>query len=243
MIRNLAWPALLLLLVIPACSNNAPINEIVARSGPVTISQNDLTPWMRAFAQTPGTPKQRVPDAPSFDLCSKGLKSNPNAPKSLAGRRGACKQGYAQLQKKSLTWLLNSISLRDQAKQRGWLPSMEKKVFGQIKESSKNKAFLKDLNQSGLSPAMAQDRILVNRIAERIAKESSKIKQPSKQQVLDYLNEKKLNSFASAQKSLFKRNQKKAVALEFKKIAFELTQQTSCLKKLFVKFCSKTLPK
>jgi hypothetical protein len=235
----------MLLLLIPACSNNknASTNEMVARSGPVTIYQSDLTPWMSAFAQTPGAPKQRVPDAPSFNLCSKGLKSNPDAPRSLAGRKAACKQGYTQLQKKSLTWLLNSISLRDQAKQRGWLSSMERQVSGQIKESSKNKAFLTDLNQSGLSLAMAQDRILVNRIAERIAKESSKIKQPSKQQVLDYLNEKKLNSFASAQKSLFKRNQKKAVAIEFKKIAFELTQQTSCLKKLFVKFCSKTLPK
>lgn len=248
MLRPLS--VLLLALVtatITACGNSVPLAPgLAAQSGPTAISEKEVERWMVAFAQTPGQPFRRIPDAPSFTGCAQGIAQSQGAPKSLAARKQACKKGYETLQDEALVWLLNQAELTRQAKRRGIYQRISQDSRRKLSRLAKNKNFAKELKLAGLTEEMAYQRIFTNRVGKAITNEARRsAPRPSEGEIKAYLIKEKLPANSKnekrAAKELYQFNQEKAVRGQFRQITKELTSRTTCRQEYKVRFCGRVV--
>lgn len=230
---------LIIALSVGGCSDQLP-NNVAAQSGPQAISKAEVDRWIPFYAQTPGQVPRQVPDAPNFKKCAQGLSRIKEAPKDEEARVAACRRGYLSLKRKAMTWVLNQNELIDIAEKRGFLDRLEAKTNRRVEQLSKDPRFRRYVKNSYLTQDMVRDRILVNRIAEKIKLDAVKeVAPPKRDAVIRYQKEETIPSPKSARDQLYRRLQDEAVYRQFEAISRQLKAKTICDRDYPSRFCSR----
>lgn len=225
-----------LALLVSGCGQQLP-DGVAAKSGGVDIKTSQVEAWIPFFAQTPGQRQRSVPDAPLFKKCADGIKNA--LPQSFEKRQEACRRGYISLQKKAMRWVLNQQELIGQAKERGFLAPLETSVNRALSRLDNNQEFRRQLKLLSLTQTMARDRILVNRITNRIRRDAIKsVKKPSREEVAAYQQRYQIDSAREASAQLYQERVDRAISQEFGTIEKELKEKTVCAPQFRVNLCS-----